>query len=105
MRSLPRCQSEDVKALCSPVRWGFEHWDAQSDPRETVRFQGPEAVPPSLGRLRAWACSAPSCAPRELGRGGEPGQAACVPSALTWVQRAWEAHALQVVVAALFMFL
>lgn len=35
------------------------------------------------------------------GAGSGPGAAA----ALTWVQRAWQAHGLQVVVATLFMFL
>lgn len=37
-------------------------------------------------------------------RAGLPAMAS-VLWALTWVQRAWEAHALQVVVATLFMFL
>lgn len=43
--------------------------------------------------------------PSEAVRGpGSPWRAS-VLWALTWVQRAWKAHALQVVVATLFMFL
>ena len=37
--------------------------------------------------------------------GGAGARQAGVPAGLTWVERAWEAHALQVVVATLFVFL
>lgn len=45
----------------------------------------------------------PPLGPSEAVRG--PGSRGLRAVALTWVQRAWKAHALQVVVATLFMFL